>query len=1130
MSKIPPGALVRDRELPELGPGRIVAELSGGASRIRFEQTDEIRDVKISQVEVNRLPLIPGTPVKVRSGRYGDEETAEGVVLDAELPDSADELCDYVVDVDGEEWTVSEAELFPIGPKSTDPRDQFEALHWRGPFRFFARWGMHRMVSRMYEDAEGLPSLVGARIEPKTHQIYAIRRILWMEQPRVVLGDPSPTDRLLEAGAAVQALNWENPDHKTLVVAPGGRVREWKTQLNMRFGGRDWETLNRNEAASSVFDVLADTLEGPRLVIPADVIERVENVQMLLGSTDWDCVVVDDAHRIDTDTAAFTELVGISERAEAAIVTASLPPEPDVELLNPLLALARPENYSVSTPQVLTDEIERCRPIWRCLRETVAAGQQDADAPDVDVKELADKWRDVADGDERILELADALEQDDSVEEICGDLADHARRFYGLADKALRTPRKVVRGLGVDWRERQSEVVSWTPSDDESEITQHLAEMPDPDPRWPGQIAMACLYRRVAAQTPGVLEELVKRRARHLGEDPPPGGLGENLVERFLADPGPSDEQTFWRATAGAAPPMGEEGAEKSWVATLLRLAQEWGDEVGQQPGRFEAAAEWIESYLEDHAPDEEIVEDREEPQLTGPVPKIAVFSDSEDVVERFTGYLHTRLGEEVPEMYHGGLPEQILDDAVERFRDDDDCQVLVCGAHGAEGHDISRADAVVHLDQPWLPARLERRLDQVDRPVEADDQEETSSITSVILDGPTVWENQFRRLYTEVLGMHESASDRSSRTPPGLDRRLFNAWAEGADELEATIDATDEEVGGPRTPAESAFRAALEPDRPRLQEEAEFTELLDFVDGIDDALPVRHWARMIGIDDHRVRAGVYDFKWHWSSVRRELEGFSMPEGDDPEEWADAETVRYLSGTFGRRQALHNEDLDFFAPGHLLVDALVQDALAPTDGRTTVFARRLGGDHRGELFAVIVARAALNDEILEELDVPKGLVRRTHRCFWPETVSAKVKIELQRDEPARVVEDADLARRLEESYEGPDADQKIEYERLVRAIGNVQHFKSKLDEAVSVGLEGLRDQREMLVDIGLGELEEEFADELAYYRSKKDSVDDATRQIRLREQLIEAVREYQLEVDSMALVVGGTPGDLRIGG
>ena len=83
MSKIPPGALVRDRELPELGPGRIVAELAGGASRIRFEQSDEIRDVQVSQVEVNRLPLIPGTPVQVRSGRYGDEETAQGVVVDA---------------------------------------------------------------------------------------------------------------------------------------------------------------------------------------------------------------------------------------------------------------------------------------------------------------------------------------------------------------------------------------------------------------------------------------------------------------------------------------------------------------------------------------------------------------------------------------------------------------------------------------------------------------------------------------------------------------------------------------------------------------------------------------------------------------------------------------------------------------------------------------------------------------------------------------------------------------------------------------------------------------------------------------------------------------------------------------
>src|SRR5690606_28389670 len=108
----------------------------------------------------------------------------------------------------------------------------------------------------------------------------------------------------------------------------------------------------------------------------------------------------------------------------------------------------------------------------------------------------------------------------------------------------------------------------------------------------------------------------------------------------------------------------------------------------------------------------------------------------------------------------------------------------------------------------------------------------------------------------------------------PQLDRRIGRAACDGPDELEELIsdlnatvlktitsDATD-----PRT---AAYQGIFDPSDRLLEEDAEFCELLEFVDGIADSLPIRHWARMLGIQDHSASPGAFDFKWHWSNVRR---------------------------------------------------------------------------------------------------------------------------------------------------------------------------------------------------------------------------------------------------------------------
>ena len=203
--------------------------------------------------------------------------------------------------------------------------------------------------------------------------------------------------------------------------------------------------------------------------------------------------------------------------------------------------------------------------------------------------------------------------------------------------------------------------------------------------------------------------------------------------------------------------------------------------------------------------------------------------------------------------------------------------------------------------------------------------------------------------------------------------------------------------------------------------------------------------------------------------------------------------------------------------------------MGPTDGRATVFARRLNGRYRGKMFAVIVAQLDLNEEVWGDLEPPEGLIRRTHRRFWPECSTAMVEIDPKGNRAPSIVEDTDLEQRLQESYEGPDADQKIEYETLVRAIGDAGEFRQNLRDAIDTGLENMRDERDWLVEDAVNRLEEDFQSDIDYWKgveARAESDDDrreAERQVELRERLIASAEDYAIDVDAVALVVGGTP-------
>jgi hypothetical protein len=1123
MTVIPAGALIRNKEVPELGPGRVIAELEAGSVQVVFENSDEMREVRLAHADIVRQPLIPGTLVNVQRG----ETVREGEVIDVDWPESPRDLCAYTVRMGSTEDTVFESQVTPRPPASEDPRDHFGALHWRGPFRFFSRWDMHRTISRWYEDSEGLPTTIGARIEPHLHEAHAVRNVLWDTTKRHLLADEDAQARLYEAGMIAQRMYASDPFLRVLVIAPGRRTHRWQTDLELRFGNRPFARVDASHLEVNPQERWASVSANERLVVSMGCFQRFPQAcsELILGAG-WDLIIFDDVHSLHPHDPAYNCLMEASQEAEHVLVCGALPQRPDAEELVSLLALLRPAHYHPDDPSAVAAQLEQREDLWLELvrAEELLDQSSGDDGEGVDAKvlaEFAERFGELVGDDPFVQEKSEQAKEGD--ENAFAALVSHLGRHYRLERRVVRSRRKSLAEFDVTWNERSLETIAYEPDDSESALVEHMAELPPESPTSALQLALRGVYFE-AASSPDRLFTLLEQRLDALDTSAGQDSQDLHPFDLLGLDAGPREEQLLRDQIIAGAPELDGEG---EWLAEAMSLVGQWLAESEAACARFEAAADWIEGYLEQEN-DREVDEDEDRP----PLRKILVACTTGQVAQDASLFLESRLDADAVEVVHSRMDVPAQNDAVERFRRDPSCRVLVCDENGATGRDLSFASALVHLEQPWSPTRVERRIswvDQLHRDLE-------TPIRSVVLLGPSRLEANLHELYHDVLGIYEQSAYPLEYELGEIDREIWRAACAGPSALASVVARAAGRRGDGRreheqTPADRAYQASFDAPRASLEADDDFADLLDFIDGVADSLPIRHWARMLGIQDHSAGPGVYDFKWHWKNVRRGLIGFeSGPE--DVDFLMPQEQVEMMSGTFSRKRALRNENLEFFAPGHKFIDALVEDALSPTDGRATVFARRLGPQHRGKVYLNVVALAKLDPQAWDGMYMPPGLINRAHRHLWPESVSATVEIDLKGRREPKVIEEWDLIQKIEESYQGPEADQKIEYEMFIQTIEDVARFRGILNQAVDLALEKLESDRAGLVEGAVAELSDDLSSEMAFLRAESAREDteragEADYELELLEKLIEGVGSEKLDLDALAIVVAGTPQILR---
>ena len=135
-----------------------------------------------------------------------------------------------------------------------------------------------------------------SQVDPLPHQIEAVYGEMLPRQPlRFLLADDPGAGKTIMAGLYIKELIIRGDVERCLIVAPGSLVSQWQDELCDKFGLR-FDILTRDQLDSTpTGDVFA---ERTRLIARVDQLARRDDLVERLGQTDWDLVVVDEAHRL----------------------------------------------------------------------------------------------------------------------------------------------------------------------------------------------------------------------------------------------------------------------------------------------------------------------------------------------------------------------------------------------------------------------------------------------------------------------------------------------------------------------------------------------------------------------------------------------------------------------------------------------------------------------------------------------------------------------------------------------------------------------------------------------------------------------------------------------------------------
>ena len=500
-----------------------------------------------------------------------------------------------------------------------------------------------------------------SNLDPLPHQVDAVyNRMLPLQPLRFLLADDPGAGKTIMAGLLVKELIIRGDVERCLVIAPGSLVEQWQDELWQKFA-LDFKILTRDMIESSGTGNPFE--EQPMLIARLDHLARNEALQARLGVTDWDLVIVDEAHKMsahysgsevrETRRYRLGQLAG--SRARHLLLMTATPHsgyDENFRLFLRLLDADRFEGHDRGGPRSDPSDIMR-----RLVKEKLLT---------FDGRPLFPE--------RRAYTVAYPLSEPEAL--LYTRVTEYVRDEMSRADD-LRNEGEGSRGAIVGF-------------------------------------ALTILQRRVASSPEAIYQSLRRRRERlerRAGEARitrraalsagPPRFL-DDFDEDDLPEGEREDLETSLVDEASAARTVAELDREITILADLEKLAADL--RTSGEDRKWEELSSLLRDTPEMFGPD-------------GSRRKLIIFSEHRDTLTYLAGKLRALLGSpRAVETIHGGMHRDERRRAQEAFTQDPETLVLVATDAAGEGINLQRAHLMVNYDLPWNPNRIEQRFGRIHR------------------------------------------------------------------------------------------------------------------------------------------------------------------------------------------------------------------------------------------------------------------------------------------------------------------------------------------------------------------------------------------------------------------------------
>ncbi|MFW5891572.1 MAG: helicase-related protein, partial [bacterium] len=329
---------------------------------------------------------------------------------------------------------------------------------------------------------------------------------------------------------------------------------------------------------------------------------------------------------------------------------------------------------------------------------------------------------------------------------------------------------------------------------------------------------------------------------------------------------------------------------------------------------------------------------------------KYVIFTSWIDTLEKLEECMIDNFGKDSLVMFHKNMDQKQLQISADKFQDDPDCNFILCDELGGEGRNFQNADAIIHVDLPWSPMKLEQRIGRLDRIGRDKDRDVLSvvfyaqeTIEEYLLE---IWDQGLNIFSESVSGIEIAIEDIYN----SIIRELSNDIKYGLKKSLKEINNNAKEIRE-TIEEERYYDAAKQLDYRLERQLSKLIETFDKDGGEKLFQTMMSWTNLTGLvaSDINYQDKIVEFKPNNVSIGSMKNTFFIPPNME-ESHKHLSNEREVKGTFSRDLAINHEDLIFFAPGDPFFDSIVNNAKSSARGRSTAIAKKSDLKWQGFVF------------------------------------------------------------------------------------------------------------------------------------------------------------------------------------